>query len=117
LEKIINLPYLELEQGIVLIRQNKVEEGVYKIFFGEFPSKMKIINLILTHCPYYEVVYLLLKYILSYYKKGKAQLFKILSLSEEIQVEELIVGLFENFFKNYDLIEVSILKVLNHYFI
>ena len=96
-----------MEYGIVLVKQNKIEEGIYKIFFADFPSKMNILKKLIKSMPVFEVVYLTLKYIITNYQKSPEKLNRLLNINEGLQVEEIIINLLENVKTEYDLIHVN----------
>jgi hypothetical protein len=65
LDKINLIPSLKLESGIVLIKQNKLEEGIPLILNSEFINSLKMIKKIIKIYPSYDLIYLILKNIIS----------------------------------------------------
>lgn len=105
-EKIVSIPSLKLEYGIVLVKQNKIEEGVYKIFFSDFPAKMRVIKRLISVLPIFEVVYLFLKYIITNYNKSPERLNTLLNNTEDLPVEDIVIDILEVVKKEYYLIYV-----------
>ena len=107
---------LQIEYGIVLIRQNKYEEGIPKIFFSEFPSTFKIFRKLFTVLQVYEFVYLSLKCIISNYQTNPIFLMKnnwnintnmdSIDPNESFSIESIILFLLEGIKENYNLLNV-----------
>lgn len=107
IEKIKTIPILEMELGIVLIKQDKFEEGVFKSFYSDFSSKLKIFKKLFKTIPIYDLTYLIFKYIVSKYHKNPKELKRILNCPEEtFSIEEIVVELLENISNETDLIIV-----------
>jgi hypothetical protein len=107
IEKIKTNESLSTEYGIVLFKQNKIEEGIYKIFYGEFPSKMKILKKLILSFPQFEVVYITLKHLINNYYKNPGALNKLINNSDIIPIEAIIIDILEIVKTEYDLIYVK----------
>ena len=92
LDKINQIPSLKLECGIVLIKQNKLEEGIPLILNSEFINSIKMIKKIIEIYPSYDLIYLILKNIIS---------------SDFIEKDILIIQILEVIKDKFDLIIVN----------
>jgi hypothetical protein len=113
LEKIQTIDYLSIEHGVVLFKQNNIEEGLYKIFYGEFPSKMRVLKKLINCFPYFEVIYITLKHIITNHFKNPTGLNKLINNSELIPVEEIIIDLLQVIKTEYELIYVRVYLYIN----
>jgi hypothetical protein len=99
-----------------LIKQNKFEEGIPKIFFSEFPSTLKVFKQLFQVLPTFELVHLTIKCIVNNYQKNPTEFQKLLILkpnnNEEPSVEAIIIELIQVIKNDYKLLIVLIFIIL-----
>jgi hypothetical protein len=89
----MSIGVLDIEIGIILVKQNKLEESVPKMLSSEFPNKLRVIKKILKIYPDYDLIYLIIKYIVK----------QTHDVSEK---ESLVLDILETIKDRYDLIYV-----------
>jgi hypothetical protein len=100
-ENISVIKQLNVECGIVLIKQNKLEEGIPKILNSDYPAGMKIVKNIIKVYPNYDFIYLIMKNIIN---------------SDIEEKETQIINLLDVIKDRYDLLLVNMLNLGNFQF-
>jgi hypothetical protein len=93
LEKTGAIGILDVEIGIILVKQNKLEESIPKLLNTDFPNKIKVIQRILTIYPDYDLIYLIIKFIVK-------------NTLDDKEKESLVLDILETIKDRYDLIYV-----------
>jgi hypothetical protein len=93
---------LDLELGIILVKQNKLEEAVPKMLNSQFPSKTKLIKKILKVYPDYDLIYLIIKFIIN-------------NTQDNDEKEAAVLDILEVIKERYDLIYVYMVFIIGYF--